>query len=237
MKASAAIVVLLLFVATAGCNAAGAPPAGPPESLEERASYAIGLTGGQNFRRQGADIDVGQFTQGLRDALEGNEPAMTPAEIQTTMAEFQQMLVAGEEDSVAAEAAANGVAGEAFLAENAMKEGVVVLDSGLQYEVLKAGTGASPKPTDRITIHYEGTLIDGTVFDSSLQRGTPATFTLNQLIPGWVEGMQLMKVGSKWRLFVPGELAYGMTPRPGGPIGPDATLIFEIELLAVNAEG
>ena len=237
MKASAAIVLLLLFVATAACNAAGTPAAGPPESLEERSSYAIGFTGGQNFRQQGADIDVEQFTQGLRDALEGNEPAMTPAEIQTTMVEFQQVLAAEEDDRALADAAANAAAGEAFLAENATKEGVVVLDSGLQYEVLEEGTGASPKTTDRITIHYEGTLIDGTVFDSSLQRGTPATFTLNQLIPGWIEGMQLMEVGSKWRLFVPGEIAYGMTPRPGGPIGPNATLIFEIELLAVNGEG
>ncbi len=237
MKASAAIIVLVLFLATAACNAAGAPPAGAPESLEERASYAIGLSGGQNFQRQGADIDVEQFTLGLRDALDGNEPAMTPDEIQATMVEFQQMLAAGEADRAAGEAAANTAAGEAFLTENATHEGVLVLDSGLQYEVMEEGTGTSPKATDRITIHYEGTLIDGTVFDSSLQRGTPATFTLNQLIPGWIEGLQLMKVGSKWRLFVPGELAYGMTPRAGGPIGPNATLIFEIELLAVNGEG
>lgn len=236
MKASVAIVVLLLFVATAACNAGGAPAAGPPESLEERASYAIGLTGGQNFRRQGADIDIEQFAQGLRDALEDNEPAMTQDEIQATMAEFQQMLAAGDTERDSAEGAANAAAGEAFLAENGTKDGVVVLESGLQYEILNEGSGASPTPTDRITIHYEGTLIDGTVFDSSVQRGTPATFTLNQLIPGWIEGMQLMKVGSKWRLFVPGDLAYGMTPRPGGPIGPNATLIFEIELLAVNGE-
>jgi len=237
MKASAAIVVLLPLVATAACNAAGAPPAGPPGSLEERASYAIGFTGGQNFSRQGAEIDIEQFAQGMRDALEGNEAAMTPDEIQATMVEFQQMLAATEENRAADEAAANTAAGEAFLADNAAREGIVVLDSGLQYEVLAEGSGASPKPTDSITIHYEGTLIDGTVFDSSLQRNTPATFVLNQLIPGWIEGMQLMKVGSKWRLFVPGDLAYGMTPRPGGPIGPNATLIFEIELLAVNGEG
>jgi FKBP-type peptidyl-prolyl cis-trans isomerase len=132
------------------------------------------------------------------------------------------------------EGAANKAAGDAFLAENADKPGVTVLDSGLQYEVLEEGNGASPLATDEVTVHYHGTLIDGTMFDSSIEKGTPATFPLNGVISGWTEGVQLMKVGSKYRFFIPAELGYG--PRGQGAIGPNSTLIFEVELLAINGQ-
>jgi FKBP-type peptidyl-prolyl cis-trans isomerase len=131
-------------------------------------------------------------------------------------------------------AEANKKKGEEFLAANKTKEGVKTLPDGIQYIVLKEGTGKHPKATDRVTVHYHGTLIDGTVFDSSVKRGEPASFALNQVIPGWTEVVQLMKEGSKWRVFIPPNLAYGEHPRPGGPIGPNETLIFEIELLKVE---
>lgn len=132
------------------------------------------------------------------------------------------------------EGTANKAAGDAFLAENAGKPGVTVLDSGLQYEVLEEGDGPSPLATDEVTVHYHGTLIDGTVFDSSVEKGTPATFALNQVISGWTEGVQLMRVGSKYRFFIPAELGYG--PRGQGAIGPNSTLVFEVELLAINGQ-
>lgn len=132
--------------------------------------------------------------------------------------------------------AANRAEGEAFLAENAARDGIVVRESGLQYEVIEEGDGASPTAEDTVTVHYRGTLIDGTQFDSSYDHGEPATFALRRVIPGWTEGVALMKVGARYRFFIPGDLAYGPQPPPGSEIGPNATLIFEVELLAVNDE-
>ncbi len=235
MKSSSLSVVVVLALALTGCNAGGgAGTVDAPGSLEERASYALGFSAGETLGSQGGDIDVDQLVAGLRDAFTGEEGHMTAEEMQTTMMEFQQQMMAAADENMAAEGADNKVAGEAFLAENADKPGITVLDSGLQYEVMEEGGGPSPLATDQVTVHYTGTLIDGTVFDSSVERGVPATFALNAVIAGWTEGVQLMQVGSKYRFFIPGELAYG----PQGPpdIGPNSTLIFEVELLAVNGQ-
>ena len=235
-SSKAAPVVVFLAVVGTACGTGGGSGAGSPETLEERASYAIGYSAGESFGQQDAPIDVEQFAHGLRDALEGDEGALTADEIQAAMTEFQQMVAATENDRLAEEAAANKAAGDAFLAENAGKAGVIVLDSGLQYEVIEEGDGASPMATDEVTVHYVGSLIGGSVFESSRESGRPASFPLNQVIPGWTEGVQLMKIGGKYRFFIPGELGYGLQVRPGSPFGPNATLIFEVELIAINGQ-
>jgi len=231
---SLSLIILLALVAPACSNGATGDP-GAPETLPERASYAIGFSAGQQLGSQGAEIDVDQLVAGLRAAFAGEEGLMTAEELQSTMMEYQQQMMADENERLANEGADNKAAGEAFLAENAGNAGIVVLDSGLQYEVLEEGTGLSPEATDQVTVHYEGRLIDGTVFDSSYDKGAPVTFPLNGVIPGWTEGVQLMKTGAKYRFFIPGELGYGLQPPPGA-IGPNATLIFEVELLAVNGQ-
>lgn len=235
MKSSSLASIIALALVVSGCtNGGGAGSAGAPESLEERAGYAIGFSAGEQLGDQGGDIDLDQLVSGLRDAFTGEEGRMTAEEMQATRMEFQQALAATAMGLASEEGAANEAAGKAFLAENAEKPGVTVLDSGLQYEVLGEGDGASPLATDEVTVHYHGTLIDGTVFDSSVERDTPATFPLNQVISGWTEGLQLMKVGSKYRFFIPAELGYG--PRDQGEIGPNSTLVFEVELLAINGQ-
>ncbi len=234
MKSSSLASIIVLALAVSACSGGGTGSVGAPESLEERASYAIGFSAGQTLSAQGGDIDVDQLVSGLRAAFTGEEAHMTAEEMQTTRMEFQQAMAAAAEDRTSEEGDANKAAGDAFLAENAEKPGVTVLDSGLQYEVLEEGNGASPLATDEVTVHYHGTLIDGTVFDSSVERDIPATFLLNEVISGWTEGVQLMKVGSKYRFFIPAELGYG--PRGQGAIGPNSTLIFEVELLAINGQ-
>ena len=203
------------------------------ETLEQRASYAIGQRVGRDLAESGGDFDMEALFRGLRDAYAG-ESAMTDAEIERALQELNQMLMEAQEARAEAEAAENLAAGEAFLAENAEREGVVITESGLQYEVLEAGDGAQPTASDRVTVHYRGTLIDGTEFDSSYSRNQPATFPVTGVIQGWIEALQLMKVGAKWKLYIPAELAYGRNPRPGGPIGPNETLVFEVELLSIE---
>ena len=234
MKSSSLASIVVLALAVSACTSDGASSVGTPESLDERASYALGFSAGQSLSAQGGEIDVDQVVSGLRTAFAGEEGHMTAAEMQTTMREFQTEMAAAAGGRISEEGPANNAAGDAFLAENAEKPGVTALDSGLQYEVLEQGDGASPLAADEVTVHYHGTLIDGTVFDSSVDRGTPATFPLNRVIAGWTEGVQLMKVGSKYRFFIPAELAYG--PRRQGAIGPNSTLIFEVELLAINGQ-
>lgn len=229
-----ALIVPLAFVASA-CSSAPTGDAAPPESLQHRASYALGFSAGQTLRAQGAEIDIDQLVAGLSAALADEQGLMTAEEMETTMMEFQQMAAAEETARNDEAGAANQAEGDAFLAENATKPGVVVLDSGLQYEVLTAGEGPSPVLSDEITAHYEGRLIDGTVFDSSIDRGVPMTTRLSQLVAGFVEGIELMNVGSKYRLFIPGELAYG-PDGAGAMIGPNTTLIFDVELLAINGQ-
>ena len=193
----------------------------------QKVGYALGVNIAQSLAAQGlTDFDPADLLKGLSDVLGGGPLGMEPDEIMST-------LRAAAEAGQAKKFAANKLAGETFLAQNATRDAVTVLDSGLQYEVMTAGSGRSPGPTDRVTTHYHGTLIDGTVFDSSVTRGQPASFGVNQVIKGWTEALQLMKEGDKWRLFVPQDLAYGASPRPGGPIEPYCALIFEVELISV----
>lgn len=199
----------------------------------DRISYALGLSMGNNFRSSGIEkIDVADFADGVAAVFSGEKPRMTYDEAKE---EIRKYFTAMEERQRAAAAEigkANRKAGEKFLAENSKRPEVKVTPSGLQYEVVKEGTGAMPEKGDQVKVHYTGRLIDGTVFDSSVERGEPATFGVTQVIPGWVEALQLMKAGSEWRLYIPSALAYGPNGA-GGVIGPDATLIFDVQLLEV----
>ncbi|MCC8118020.1 MAG: FKBP-type peptidyl-prolyl cis-trans isomerase [Bacteroidales bacterium] len=199
----------------------------------DKLSYALGLSMGNNFRSSGIqEINVQDFADGVAAVFYGSKPKMTydeaKAEIQTFFTELQKK----HEEEASKMAEINAKAGEEYLLENGKRVEVQTTPSGLQYEVIKDGEGDYPKPDDTVVVHYEGKLIDGTVFDSSIDRGQPATFGVTQVIPGWVEALQLMKPGAKWRLFIPSALAYG--PQGAGPIGPNQTLIFDVELLEVK---
>lgn len=196
-------------------------------------SYALGLSMGNNFKASGIDaISVQDFADGVAAVYDGLAPRMSYDEAKQVIQKYFQALEAKQQQAAAQMAEVNRKAGEAFLAENGKRVEVKVTPSGLQYEVLKEGDGAQPTAQDQVEVHYTGKLIDGTVFDSSEERGVPATFGVTQVIPGWVEALQLMKAGSKWRLFIPSQLAYG-PQGAGNVIGPNATLIFDVELLKV----
>lgn len=199
----------------------------------QKVSYIIGLDIGKNLVNQGIEIDSTALAAGVADSSSDGDVKLTEAEIQTIMTAFQTELEAKQSKMKAAESDKNTSEGKAFLELNRSKDGVVVLASGLQYREVKAGTGKSPKATDQVTTHYKGTLLDGTTFDSSYDRGEPAKFPVNGVIAGWTEALQLMKEGSVWELFIPAELAYG-SRGAGGKIGPNATLIFTVELLKVH---
>lgn len=193
----------------------------------DKISYAIGLSMGQNLMGSGVtSLEYADLAAGIKDVLEKNQPQISYQEAQQVLGKFFSKL----EEKIAGEAKA---AGEAFLAENAKREGVKVTESGLQYEVLEATIGQKPKATDKVRVHYEGTLIDGTVFDSSYKRGESITFGLNQVIKGWTEGLQLMSIGSKYKLYLPYHLAYGERGA-GANIPPYAALIFTVELLGIE---
>ncbi len=199
---------------------------------KQRASYSIGADIGANFKKQEIDVDAKALAAGLTDALAG-KPALTEAEMREALDNLRKDLMARAETKQKAVGEKNAKEGEAFLAANAKKEGVKTLPSGLQYKVIKSGAGKSPKATDTVKVHYHGTLIDGTVFDSSVERGQPTTFAVNQVIPGWTEALQLMKEGDKWQVYIPSKLAYGERGA-GGKIGPNSTLIFDVELLSIE---
>ncbi|GAB2783496.1 FKBP-type peptidyl-prolyl cis-trans isomerase FklB [Hymenobacter luteus] len=202
--------------------------------LKEQISYIIGRDMARNFAQQGLDLDIDVFAQSMKEALGGEPSRLTPEQMQSAMQQLQQQMEAHEEANQDPSAMSNNKAeGEAFLKENAGKPGITTLPSGLQYEVLKEGNGRKPGPGSSVTTHYHGTLINGNVFDSSYQRGQPATFGVNQVIAGWTEALQLMPEGSKWRLYIPSDLAYGKRGA-GRDIGPDSALIFDVELLKVN---
>lgn len=203
------------------------------KSAEERISYTIGMDIGQSLSEQDMALNIDLLVAGLRAAYDGEETLLTPEEALAEREAFMQRRQAELVEAMSRQASANEAEGEAFLAENAKKEGVMVTPSGLQYRVVEAGEGAQPNATDRVTVHYRGTLINGTEFDSSYGRGEPSTFGLNQVIPGWTEGVQLMKEGATYQFFIPSDLAYGPDGRPGIP--PNATLIFEVELIAVQS--
>ena len=201
---------------------------------KQRVSYSIGVDLGNNFKRQNLDLDSKALAAGIADALAG-KPVLTETEMREALNTFQQEMMAKMQAQQQAAGGENLKKGEEFLAANALKEGIQTTASGLQYKVLKSGTGNTPKATDTVKTHYHGTLIDGTVFDSSVQRGQPATFPVNGVIAGWTEALQMMKEGDKWQLFVPAKLAYGERGA-GGQIGPNSTLIFEVELLSIEAK-
>jgi FKBP-type peptidyl-prolyl cis-trans isomerase FklB len=204
-----------------------------PESEKQKLSYSIGYQVGGDFRRQSLELDPELVVRGVRDAQVGAEPLMTPEEMREALTELKRQAAATAKQRRDELARKNLAEGEAFLAENAAKRGVTTLPSGLQYQVLAEGSGDPPAATDGVSVNYRGTLIDGTEFDSSYARGEPATFRLDGVIPGWTEGLQLMRPGAKYRLFVPAELAYGESSA-GAKIGPNSTLIFEVELLSVQ---
>ncbi|MCJ7746496.1 MAG: FKBP-type peptidyl-prolyl cis-trans isomerase [Desulfobacterales bacterium] len=200
------------------------------KNQKDKISYIIGMDIGTNLKKQSIDIDSNILAKGVKDALAGTKPLLTEQEIQETMVAFQKEMMAKQAEV----AKKNKAEGEVFLTENKKKEGVKTLLSGLQYKVIKAGTGKKPKSTDTVTAHYRGTLINGTEFDSSYKRGQPATFPVSGgMIPGWTEALQLMEEGAKWQLFIPSNLAYG-EKGAGRDIGPNATLIFEIELVSIQ---
>ncbi len=205
------------------------------DTPEQRLSYGIALRMGQRMQADGMALDVDAYALGMRDAFEGVEPKMTDEEINAEMQAFQANMEAEREAEREAVANANAEAGAAFLEENAAREGVMVTESGLQYEVIEAGEGASPGPDDAVEVHYRGTLIDGTEFDSSYSRDQTVTFGVTQVIPGWTEALQLMSEGAKYKLYIPSDLAYGPAGA-GQAIGPNSTLIFEVELIKVVAD-
>lgn len=206
------------------------------KTQKDKNSYAIGSDMGNSLKKNNIEIEPEVFYRGLQDSIGGDKQLMTEQEIRETLIGLQKELQAKQQARMKEAAEKNKKEGDAFLAGNKKKNGVITLASGLQYKILKQGTGKSPKATDSVTVNYRGTLIDGTEFDSSYKRGEPATFPVNGVIAGWTEALQLMKEGSKWQLFIPSSLAYGERGA-GGTIGPNASLIFEVELISVNSTG
>jgi FKBP-type peptidyl-prolyl cis-trans isomerase FklB len=203
------------------------------KTQKEKFSYALGMKMGGNLKKQDVPVDPNILARGVKDALAGGKTLMTDDEAQAALTDMQNDMRKKQQEKQQVAGAANKKEGETFLASNKGKEGVVTLPSGLQYKIIKDGTGPKPSATDSVVCNYRGTLIDGKEFDSSYKRGQPATFPVNGVIKGWTEALQLMPVGSKWQLFIPADLAYG--DRGAGPdIGSDATLIFEVELVSIQ---
>jgi FKBP-type peptidyl-prolyl cis-trans isomerase FklB len=203
------------------------------KTQKDKLSYVIGLNIGKSLHKDSVDIDTAIFTRGVKDAISGAKTLLTEDEMKAVMTTLQTELRKKQEETMQAAGEINKKEGDAFLAENKTKDGVVTLPSGLQYKIITAGTGPKPTAADSVVCNYRGTLLNGTEFDSSYKRGQPATFPVSGVIKGWTEAVQLMPVGSKWQLFVPADLAYGN--RGAGPdIGPNATLIFEVELISIQ---
>ncbi len=228
------LVTIVLVLSSVACS--GQTPKAPIKELktpDEKLSYAIGLEVGTSLKNLPTEIDFPVFVQAVEDGLKGKKPLLTQEQALEIKMEFGKKVREERARERKELGEKNRKEGEAFLAENKKKKGVVTTESGLQYMVLHEGEGPKPKATDRVKVHYRGTLIDGTEFDSSYTRGKPATFALKGVVAGWTEALQLMRVGSKYRLFIPSELAYGKRGR-GPKIGPDAVLIFELELLEIE---
>lgn len=231
----------LIAVATAGilggCTAANQPAPEPElNDNHQKVSYGMGLVLGERMRNDLPDLQMDQFLQGIQHGHAGDENVnrMTREEIQQALMDYQKQMQEEQVAQMEQLAEDNKTAGETFLKENAERDGVMTTESGLQYEVVEAAEGDMPNADDKVKVHYTGELISGEVFDSSRERGEPVTFGLNQVIPGWTEGLQLMPEGSRYKLYIPSDLAYG----PGGnrAIGPNETLIFDVELLEINPE-
>jgi len=223
------------------CMALAAGPVFAGEKVElktqkDKISYAIGLDVGNGLKKNEVDVDPDIVAKAIKDVMSGNKPLMTELEVKTAIMDLQKDLQAKQQERAKVQGDKNKKEGEAFLAKNKTKDGVKTLPSGLQYKVITEGKGKSPKASDTVTVQYRGTLIDGTEFDSSYKRGQPATFPVGGVIKGWTEALQLMKEGSKWQLVIPSDLAYGEGGTQGGPIGPNAVLIFEVELVSIKAQ-
>ena len=209
---------------------------GGMKTEKEQVSYVIGTDIGKSLKPAKDEIDLAVVTRALKDALDGKESKLTEEETMQIMQAFGTRMQARQQAEILEQQQKNLAEGEKFLAENGKKPGVVTTASGLQYQVLTEGKGAKPAATDTVRVHYKGTLLNGETFDSSYDRNEPVQFVLNGVVPGWQEGLQLMPVGSKYKFWIPGKLGYGEQGTPGGPIGPNATLVFEVELLdIVNA--
>ncbi len=222
---------------TAKKPATAAKAPAPLTTDKDKFSYALGMSIGtgysQGLKKQNVEVDWNLLIQGLKDAATGAKTRMTEDEAKTLLAAVNEKVVKEQQEKLKADAAKNKTEGDAFLAANKTKEGVVTLPSGLQYKILTAGTGPKPTATDSVVCNYRGTFVNGTEFDSSYKRGQPATFGVNQVIKGWTEALQLMPVGSKWQLFIPSNLAYGERGEPRGGIEPNETLIFDVELVSI----
>jgi FKBP-type peptidyl-prolyl cis-trans isomerase FklB len=218
MKLQSTVVLCVLLMA----SSAMAEDQPELKTQKDKLGYAIGLDLGKNLKKNSIDVDLPVVIQGIKDGLAGGKELLTEGQIKETFIAFQQERAEKTKKE-----------GESFLAANKKKNGVITLASGLQYKIIKAGSGKTPNAMDSVTVNYSGTLIDGTEFDSSIKRGQPATFQVNGVIPGWTEALQLMKEGAKWQLFIPSNLAYGERGA-GGTIGPNAVLIFEVELISIN---
>jgi FKBP-type peptidyl-prolyl cis-trans isomerase FklB len=222
-----------------GTTAAKKPatPAAPLTTQKQKASYAIGANIGRGLRRDGVDVDPAIIGRGIRDSLAGGKMQLTDDEMKAVLTTLTAEMKKKQDAEVAAIAETNKKEGETFLAANKAKEGVIALPDGLQYRILTPGNGPKPTPTDTVVANYKGTLINGTEFDSSYKRGQPVTFPVGRVIKGWTEVLQLMPVGSKWEVYIPSDLAYGPQGPGNGPIGPNETLVFEIELVSIQPKG
>ena len=199
---------------------------------KDRESYSLGYQFGQNMKAQGVELNLKVYTSGIEDALRGTNPTLSEEEIHKTISDLQKRIATAQQKELKGKADKNLADAKVFMEENKKKEGVKTLPSGLQYKILTEGSGKTPKATDEVTVNYKGSLIDGREFDNSYKRGTPANFRVDKVIRGWTEGLQLMKEGSKWELFIPPELGYG--ERGAGPVPPNSALIFEVELISVK---
>jgi len=204
------------------------------KTQSQKSSYAIGMNIGKNLKRDSVEVDPAVLLRGLKDALAGNKLLLTDEEAKAALTALQAEVRRKEEAKTKAAAVENKKTGEAFLAANKTKEGVVTLPSGLQYKIIKEGTGPKPTAEDTVLCHYRGALVDNTEFDSSYKRGEPLKIPVGGVIKGWTEAIQLMPVGSKWQLYIPSDLAYGERGAPGSPIGPNSTLVFDVELIGIE---
>ncbi len=231
MKICAGALLAMAFLLIT--NVAQAADDQTPRTEKEKTSYAVGAQTGADMRQFGIDVDPDLVARGFRDAYSGKKLLLSDQQMSETVGNINRMISAKGSEMMKQDAERNRQQGDAFLAQNGRKEGVKSLPGGLQYKVLKMGTGRTPRVTDTATVNYRGTFVDGTEFDSSYRRGQPFTFQVNKMIKGWVEALQLMPVGSKWQLFIPPNLAYGEQGAPPA-IGPNTTLIYEVELLSIK---
>ncbi len=229
ISASLALIVTLML---ATVSTATESKESPYKTFEEKFGYAIGVEVGTTLKSNTIELDLDALMKGLTDGFNGKETVMSPEEMDAVKGKAMEKIRAQAQAKHIKDMAGNLDKAEKFMAENKAKKGVISTDSGLQYEVITKGTGPMPTATDRVSVHYTGTLIDGTVFDSSYKRNKPATFQVGGVIPGWVEGLQMMKTGAKWKLYIPPALAYGERGA-GKEIGPNETLLFEVELLEI----